>query len=120
MSLDKLSSAGIILSGFNGATTPTVGDITFFVKAGQVTQQVLFSAVEDLGQYNAIVGWAWLHSMKVMPSTYHQTISYLTSAGQIDLLSSQLATRQCYQMSVQECEKGASSKNLATKSQSLK
>ena len=56
--LDHLSSAGRILSGFNGATTLTVGDIVLSVKAGPVTQQVLFSVVEDLGPYNAIVGRA--------------------------------------------------------------
>ena len=53
--LDKLNSARRILSGFNGATTLTMGDITLSVKASLVTQQVLFSVVEDLGLYNAIV-----------------------------------------------------------------
>ena len=118
VSLDKLNSAGKILFGFNRATTLTVSDIAFPIKAGPVTQQVLFSVVEDLGPYNVIVGRAWLHTMKAVPSTYHQTISYLTSAGQIDLLSSQLATRQCYQLSVQEREKDESSNNLALESQS--
>ena len=118
VSLDKLSSAGKILSGFNRATTLTVGDIALPFKAGPVTHQVVFSMVEDLGPYNAIVGRAWLHAMKAVPSTYHQTISYLTSAGKIDLMSSQLAARQYYQLSVQECEKGESSNNLATESQS--
>ena len=117
VSLDKLSSAGRILSRFNGVTTLTMGDIALPLKAGPVTQQVLFSIVEDLGPYNAIVGQAWLHTMKAVPSTYHQTISYLTSARQIDLLSSQLEARQCYQLSVQEREKGESSNNLAPKSQ---
>ena len=56
--LDKLSSAGRILSRFNGATKLTVGDIALPVKTGPVTQQVLFSVVEDLRPYNAIVGWA--------------------------------------------------------------
>ena len=56
--LDKLSSTDKILSGFNGVTTLTVGDIALHVKAGLVTQQVLFSVVEDLGPYNAIVGRA--------------------------------------------------------------
>ena len=79
--LDRLSSVGKVLSGFNGATTLTVGDITFPVQAGPVIQQVLFSVVEDLGPYNAILGWAWLHAMKAVPSTYHQTISYLTASG---------------------------------------
>ena len=66
--LDKLNSAGRTLSGFNGETMLTMGDITLPVKAGPVIQQVLFSVVEDLGPYNAIVGRAWLHAMKVVPS----------------------------------------------------
>ena len=56
--LDKLSLTGIILFGFNGATTLTMGDIALPIKAGSVIQQVLFSVVEDLGPYNAIVGQA--------------------------------------------------------------
>ena len=83
--LDRLSSAGRVLSRFNGATTLTVGDIVLFVKVGPVTQQVLFSVVEDLGPYNAIVGRAWLHAMKAIPSIYHQTINYLTPSGQVNL-----------------------------------
>ena len=117
--LDKLSSAGRILSEFNGATTLTIGDIALPVKAGPVTQKVLFSIIEDFGPYNAIVGRAWLHAMKAVPSTYHQTINYLTSVGQIDLLSNQLAARQCYQLSVQEREKGESSNNPTSKTQLL-
>ena len=54
--LSHLSSTGRVLSGFNGSTTLTVGDIALSVKAGPVTQQVLFSVVKDLGSYNAIVG----------------------------------------------------------------
>ena len=91
--MDHLCSIGRILSGFNGATTLSVGDITFPVKAGPVTQQVLFSLVEDLRPYNAILGQAWLDAMKAVPSTYPQTISYLTVSGQVDLQGSQLAAR---------------------------
>ena len=100
--IDHLHSPCRILSGFNGETTLSIGDITFYVKAGPVTHQVLFSMVEDLGPYNAILGRPWLHAMKAVPSTYHQTISYLTEAGQVDLQGSQLAARQCYQTSLQE------------------
>ena len=91
VSIDQLHSPDRILSGFNGATTLSIGDVTFPVKAGLVTQQVLFSIVEDLRPYNAILGRAWLHAIKVAPSTYHQTISYLTESGQFDLQGSQLA-----------------------------
>ena len=104
--LSHLSSADRVLSGFNGATTLTVGDIALSIKAGPVTQQVLFSVVEDLGPYNAIVGRTWLHTMKAVPSTYHQTISYLTASEQVNLQGSQFAAHQCYQLSVHEREKG--------------
>ena len=100
VSIDHLHSPGRILSGFNRATTLSIGDITFAVKAGPVTQQVLFFVVEDLGPYNAILSRDWLHAMKAVPSTYHRTISYLTEAAQVDLQGSQLAARQCYQISL--------------------
>ena len=103
--LTHLSSAGRVLSGFNVSTTLTVGDIALSVKAGPVTQQVLFSVVKDLGPYNVTVGRTWLHAMKAIPSTYHQTISYLTASGQVDLQGSQLVARQCYQLSVHGREK---------------
>ena len=51
-----LNSVVRILSGFNGATTTTLGDVTLLVKVEPVTQRVLFSVIEDLGPYNAIVG----------------------------------------------------------------
>ena len=105
LSLGMLNSVGRILSGFNGATIVTLGDVMLPVKARPITQQVLFSIVEDLGPYNAIMGQVWLYSMKVVPLTYHQMISYLTNVGQVDLLSSQLTTRQCYQVSIQEQRK---------------
>ena len=97
--LSHLSSAGRVLSGFNEATTLIVGDISLLVKVGPVTQQVLFSMVEDLDPYNAIVSRTWLHTMKVVPSTYHQSISYFTPSRQVDLQGSQLAASQCYQLS---------------------
>ena len=69
ISLEKLSSTRRILSVFNRVTTVTMGDIAIPVKAGPVVQQALFSVVKDLGPYNAIIRRAWLHAMKVVPST---------------------------------------------------
>ena len=83
-----LNSIGWIFSGFNGATTVTLGDVALLVKAGLVTQWVMFSVVEDLEPYNAIMGQAWLHLMKVIPPTYHQMVNYLINVRRVDLLSS--------------------------------
>ena len=55
LSLVILNSIGRILSCFNGATTVTLGDVALPVKAGPVSQQVLFLIVEDLGPYNSIM-----------------------------------------------------------------
>ena len=71
LSLGMLNSFGRILFGFNGATTITLEDVTLLIRVGPVTQQVLFSVVGDLGLYNVIMGHSWLHSMKVVPSTYN-------------------------------------------------
>ena len=61
LSLGMLNSAGRILSGFDGATTVTLGDVALPIKAGPITHQVLFSIIKDLGPYNAIMGRALLH-----------------------------------------------------------
>ena len=49
LSLGVVNSAERILSGFNGATTITLGDVVLLVKALPVTQQVMFSIVKELG-----------------------------------------------------------------------
>ena len=51
-----LDLSGRILSCFNGAITTTMGDITLLIHAGLVSQQVLFSIVEDLGPYYCTIG----------------------------------------------------------------
>ena len=56
LSLGVLNLVGRILSNFNGATTVTLGNVALPVKVGSMTQQVIFSIVEDLGLYNAIMG----------------------------------------------------------------
>ena len=97
-SLTGLENPGRILSGFNGSSTTSLGDIVLPVQAGPVTLNVQFSMVQDLSPFNVILGRTWLYYMKSIPSTYHQMVSFLTKDGQIDLYGSQLATRQCYQI----------------------
>ena len=60
-----------ILLGFNGVSTTSLGDVVLPVQAGPVILNVQFFIIEDLSQFNAIMGRTWLHDMKVIPSTYH-------------------------------------------------
>ena len=94
-----LENPGRLLSKFNGATTTSLGNVVLPIQANLVTLIVRFSMVNDFSQYNAIMGHAWIHKMKVIPSTYHQMVSYLTKEGQFDLLSSQLAARNAIRWS---------------------
>ena len=96
--LTGLENPGRILSGFNGASTTSLGDIVLPVQVGPVTLNVQFLVVQDLSPFNVILGGTWLHYMKAIPSTYHQMVSFLTKDGQINLYGSQLAARQCYQI----------------------
>ena len=91
--LSNLENPGRILSGFNGAATTSLGDVVLLVQAGPVILNVQFSVVEDLSIFKAILGRTWLHYMKVIPSTYHQMVSFLIKDEQIDLYDSQLAAR---------------------------
>ena len=92
-SLTGLKNPGQILSGFNGSSTTSLGDIVLSVQADLVTLNVQFSMVQDLSPFNVILGRTWLHYMKVIPSTYHQMVSFLTKDGQVDLYGSQLVAR---------------------------
>ncbi|RVW88395.1 hypothetical protein CK203_040990 [Vitis vinifera] len=85
-SLAGLENPGRILSGFNGSSTTSLGDIILSVRAGPVTLNVQFSVVQELSPFNIILGRTWLHYMKAIPSTYHQMVSFLTNEGQTDLL----------------------------------
>lgn len=76
------------------------GDVMLPFQAGPIILNVQFLMVEDLSPFNAIVGLAWLHRMKVVHSMYHQMVSYLTEEGQINFLGSQLATRKCSQVAL--------------------
>nr|CAN72987.1 hypothetical protein VITISV_005625 [Vitis vinifera] len=63
-----LENSGHVLSGFNGASTTSLGDIVLPIKV----ELVILNVQLDLSPFNVIMGRTWLHDMKVIPSTYHQ------------------------------------------------
>ncbi|XP_013617314.1 PREDICTED: uncharacterized protein LOC106323790 [Brassica oleracea var. oleracea] len=64
------------LTGFNGSSEKMIGTIRLPVYAGDVTRTVKFSVIRAKAPYNAILGTPWLHSMKAIPSTYHQCVNF--------------------------------------------
>ena len=69
------------LTWFNGSSEQIIGTIRLPVYAGDVTRTVKFSVIRAKAPYNAILGTPWLHSMKAIPSTYHQCVKFPVKYG---------------------------------------
>ncbi|XP_021740052.1 uncharacterized protein LOC110706439 [Chenopodium quinoa] len=66
------------LVGFSGESMSTLGDITLPTFAGGLNPQTKFNIVDCPSAYNAILGRPWIHRLKAIPSTYHQSIKFPT------------------------------------------
>ena len=53
-----LKNSERLLSGFNGATITSLGNVVLPVQANPITLSMQFSMVDDLSPYNAIMGCA--------------------------------------------------------------
>ncbi|XP_060210401.1 uncharacterized protein LOC132637306 [Lycium barbarum] len=79
--LDQIVPAIRVLNGFKMACEMTKGEITFLINTAGTTQQTKFYVIKgDMG-YNALLGRLWIHLMRVIPSTLHQALKFLTSEG---------------------------------------
>ncbi|XP_058185912.1 uncharacterized protein LOC131303137 [Rhododendron vialii] len=105
-----LLPAEVPLIGFSGTPVWPLGRITLPVVTGSVAYNLEFVVVDAPSPYNAILGRNWLHSIKVVASTYHQVVRYIGANGkQEDLFGDQLQARQCY---VSAIRKTSSSKRV--------
>ncbi|GFY95046.1 hypothetical protein Acr_10g0004310 [Actinidia rufa] len=69
------------LIGFSSNPIWHFGNMTVPVITGGITIHTEFLVVNVSSPYNAIICWTWLYLMKVIPSTYHQLICFLTPRG---------------------------------------
>ena len=88
------------LVGFGGTKVYPFGAVTLLVTFGDYPQQIIkdvtFLVVDCSSTYNAIIGRPTLNSWKVVTSTYHLMIKFLTEYGVGELRGDQLAARKCY------------------------
>ena len=94
--LTALENPDRVLKGFNGSTTISARDVVLPVEAVPVILNTKFSVVASLSPYNTIYGRSWIDKMKVIPFNHPP----ITEQGQVDIHGSQLAARQCYQISI--------------------
>ena len=71
------------LVGFGGTRVFPLGTVTLLITVGdypqQITKDLTFLVVDCSPAYNAILRWPTLNSWKVVTSTYHLMIKFLTN-----------------------------------------
>ena len=84
--------------GFNITQTTSLEEVLLPVAVGPITTHVPFAVIDEPSSFNAILGHTWIHSMKALPLCYHQTLSFLTPLGHIDIRGDQKAARAFFDM----------------------
>jgi len=78
---DQIVSAVRVLNKFNMACETTKTEITLSVNTTETFQEMKFYAIEGDMRYNAIFERPWIHNMRTVPSTLHQTLKFPTPGG---------------------------------------
>ncbi|XP_056691861.1 uncharacterized protein [Spinacia oleracea] len=89
-----------VLVGFSGESLRTVGEISLPTYAEGVNVMTKFNVVDCPSAYNVILGRPWIHKMKAVPSTYHQSIKFPTKWGVMEIKGQQRDAKKCYEMAL--------------------
>ena len=85
-----------VLTGFNGHTSTTIGEITLDVKTSPVVSKQTFTIVSDPSPYNGNLGRPWLIKLDAVTSVKYQKIRFRVLGGGIgEIKSDQAASRRC-------------------------
>ncbi|XP_034219224.1 uncharacterized protein LOC117630638 [Prunus dulcis] len=102
----KINKLARSLTGFNGATTVTVGTIDLDVYSPPVISLQTFMVINEVSPYNGILGRPWIGKINVITSATHQKIWYPIPGGGVGQINSdQAMARKC---SAQGLKKGPS------------
>ncbi|CAL2258020.1 unnamed protein product [Prunus armeniaca] len=92
----KISKLARSLTGFNGATSITVGTIDLDVHSPPVVCLQTFMVIDKVSPYNGILGRPWISKIEAITSALHQKIRYPIPGGGIRQINSdQAMARGC-------------------------
>ncbi|XP_008229037.1 PREDICTED: uncharacterized protein LOC103328427 [Prunus mume] len=92
----KINKSAKSLTGFNGATTVTVGTIELDIYAPPVINSQTFMVIHEISPYNGILGRPWISKINAVTSATHQKIRYPIPGGCIGQINSdQAMARKC-------------------------
>ncbi|KAL1223378.1 hypothetical protein V5N11_003441 [Cardamine amara subsp. amara] len=78
---NRIRGVKMLLTGFAGETTISLGTIQLPIIASGVEKIVDFVVVDRKAPFHAILGRPWIHTMKAVASTYHQCIKFPSPNG---------------------------------------
>ncbi|CAL9022511.1 unnamed protein product [Prunus brigantina] len=84
----KINKSARSLTGFNGATTVTVGTIDLDVYSPPVVSLQTFMVINEVSPYNGILGRPWIGKINAITSATHQKIRYPIPGGGIGQINS--------------------------------
>ena len=90
------------LIGFSGEVKQATGEIFLPIYAEGVSLLTKLLVVDCHSSYNMILGRAWIHGMRAVPSTLHQVIKFPTSQGIRTIRGDQETAGHCYQTALKE------------------
>ncbi|CAL2249551.1 unnamed protein product [Prunus armeniaca] len=92
----KISKLAKSFTGFNGATSITVGTIDLDVHSPLVVCSQTFMVIDEVSPYNRILGRSWISKIEAITSALHQKIRYPIPGGGIGQINSdQAMARRC-------------------------
>ncbi|CAL8168152.1 unnamed protein product [Prunus armeniaca] len=92
----KINKSARSLTGFNGATTVTVGTIDLDVYSPPVVCLQTFMVINEVSPYNGILGRPWIGMINAITSATHQKIRYPIPGGGVGQINSdQAMARKC-------------------------
>ncbi|CAL8996303.1 unnamed protein product, partial [Prunus brigantina] len=92
----KINKSARSLTGFNGATTVTVGTIDLDVYSSPVVSLQTFMVINEVSPYNGILGRPWIGKINAITSAIHQKIRYpIPGSGIGQINSDQAMARKC-------------------------
>ncbi len=100
MSKNDLTPITMAIVGFSGEVRHSVGEITLATEAKGVNLQTCYTVMDFQSPYNVIISRPWIHGMKAVSSTYHQTIKFPTPWGVQEIRGDQEMAKECYALAI--------------------
>lgn len=90
---EDLSKYDTPLVGFNGKVVVLEGQIKLSIVTEGKEVKVNFIVTNAFSPYTTILGWPWIHAMRVVPSTLHQKVKFPTKDGVVVVRADQKVAR---------------------------